>query len=169
MCRLAVGAFESALGRIHTAATDAGLAVISLSGDGEKFQCLLKRIFNSPEVGSPQHYNTLAESQIKAYLAGELTQFEIDLDLRVKGFHKKALQQVALIRYGETMTYGEIARLLGNPGAARAVGRANATNPLPLVIPCHRVVAANGLGGYAGGLQMKTRLLEIEGALLKLR
>jgi len=169
MCRLSVGAFESALGRIHTAATETGLSVISLPGeDGERFHCYLKRIFNTPEVGSPGHYNALAESQIRAYLSGELTKVEIDLDLRVKGFQRKALELVAEIPYGKTRTYGEIARLLGNPGSARAVGRANATNPLPLVIPCHRVVAASGLGGYGGGLQMKRWLLEMEGALLKL-
>ncbi|MCK4301404.1 MAG: MGMT family protein, partial [candidate division Zixibacteria bacterium] len=69
---------------------------------------------------------------------------------------------VARIPYGRTCTYGEIARAVGHPRASRAVGGANANNNLPLVIPCHRVVAANGLGGYGGGLAMKRRLLKIE-------
>ncbi len=76
------------------------------------------------------------------------------------------LERVAAIPYGHTLTYGAIARAIGKPGAARAVGAANARNPLPLLIPCHRVVASNGLGGYGGGLAMKRRLLELEGLSL---
>ncbi|TET95557.1 MAG: MGMT family protein, partial [Candidatus Zixiibacteriota bacterium] len=72
---------------------------------------------------------------------------------------------VARIPYGRTMTYGEVARAVGSPKACRAVGTANAQNNLPLVIPCHRVVASSGLGGYGGSVEMKKRLLRLEGAL----
>jgi len=87
--------------------------------------------------------------------------------LHVKGFYGKVLQKVRAIPYGKTRTYGEIAAALGNPGAARAVGGANRSNPIPIIIPCHRVVAANGLGGYSGGPDIKAKLLEHEGVYLK--
>ena len=68
--------------------------------------------------------------------------------------------------YGATRTYAQVARAIGNPGASRAVGLANNRNPVPILVPCHRVVAANGMGGFGGGLEMKQRLLSLEGALL---
>jgi methylated-DNA-[protein]-cysteine S-methyltransferase len=170
MCRLAVASFQSILGPVHTAATEIGLAVTSLPGAAEQeFRTYLNRLYQSPEFISPGNHNTTAESQIQTYLAGERELFEMDLDFRATPFQRQALLQVAQIPYGETRTYGEIARLAGSPGAARAVGHANASNPLPLVIPCHRVVASGGLGGYGGGLEMKRWLLDLEGALLPLR
>jgi methylated-DNA-[protein]-cysteine S-methyltransferase len=87
------------------------------------------------------------------------------LDIRATPFQKKVLRRVARIPFGKTATYGRVAASVGAPNASRAVGQANASNNLPLVIPCHRVVAANGLGGYGGGLTLKKRLLNLEGAL----
>ncbi len=80
-------------------------------------------------------------------------------------FQRKVLEAISSIPPGETMTYGEVAKAAGRPGAARAVGNVMAHNPIPLIFPCHRVVAASGLGGFTGGLDVKRKLLKLEGAL----
>jgi len=111
-----------------------------------------------------------AASQLEAYFAGELTAFELPLDLHGTDFQRSCWLALATIPYGQTVSYGEQARRLGlGPDAARAVGAANGQNPLPLVLPCHRVIGANGsLTGFGGGLHVKRQLLELEGALLPL-
>ncbi len=158
-------AFDTAFGRIHTAATGDGLAIICLpGGDSADLEKMIARLFPRAKVGSEGLINRQAEAQITAYSEGRLTSFDLQLDLRVTPFQQRALAEVVRIPYGRVATYGEIATALGQPTAARAVGNANANNPLPLVIPCHRVVAQNGLGGYAGGLELKQRLLDLEGA-----
>ncbi|MCW2993026.1 MAG: methylated-DNA--[protein]-cysteine S-methyltransferase [Conexibacter sp.] len=109
-----------------------------------------------------------AARQLRGYADGVRTDFDLPLRPRFGGgFERRVWAYVAAIPHGTTTTYGEIATALGAPGSARAVGAANGRNPLPLVVPCHRVVGANGhLTGYAGGLHRKRRLLEHEGALL---
>jgi methylated-DNA-[protein]-cysteine S-methyltransferase len=105
-----------------------------------------------------------AVSQLRAYFARELKEFDLPLDPKGSVFQKAVWQQLLAIGYGETASYGEIARRLGKSNAAsRAVGLANGSNPIPIVIPCHRVIGANGtLTGYAGGIERKQTLLEIE-------
>jgi methylated-DNA-[protein]-cysteine S-methyltransferase len=104
-----------------------------------------------------------AEEQLKAYFAGELTEFTVELRLHGTEFQRKVWQQLARIPYGETRTYGQLADALGNPGASRAVGLANGKNPVGIIVPCHRVVGADGsLTGYGGGLDRKQRLLDFE-------
>ncbi len=102
--------------------------------------------------------------QVRRYLAGDLREFDVTLDLSAHtAFRQEVWQATRSIPYGETRTYAELAASAGRPGAYRAVGRAMATNPVPLVVPCHRVVRSDGgLGGYAGGLDTKERLLEME-------
>jgi methylated-DNA-[protein]-cysteine S-methyltransferase len=109
-----------------------------------------------------------AARQLAEYTAGARTAFDLPLAPRFGGaFERRVWAHVAAIPYGTTTTYGEIAAALDAPGAARAVGAANGRNPLPIVVPCHRVLGARGaLTGYAGGLDRKRRLLEHEGALL---
>jgi methylated-DNA-[protein]-cysteine S-methyltransferase len=109
-----------------------------------------------------------AARQLRGYADGVQTQFDLPLRPRFGGaFERRVWAHVAAIPYGTTTTYGEIAAALDAPGSARAVGAANGRNPLPLVVPCHRVIGARGaLTGYAGGLESKRRLLEHEGALL---
>ncbi len=166
MKRLYIHSFETGMGTVRTAATDRGLAILSLPGESEKqFRTTIDRYFKGYELSAGGAVNREAEKQVKRYLEGKLTSFTVKLDIQGTEFQKRALGRVARIPYGKTTSYGEIARAIGAAGAARAVGSANARNNLPLIIPCHRVVASNGLGGYAGGLAMKTRLLKLEGAL----
>ncbi len=107
--------------------------------------------------------------QLRAYLSGDRTAFDLPVDLRGTEFQRQVWQVLLQIPYGSTITYAELARRVGNPKAARAVGAANGRNPIPIVVPCHRVVAAGGkLGGYGGGLDLKRRLLALEQRTLPL-
>jgi methylated-DNA-[protein]-cysteine S-methyltransferase len=107
-----------------------------------------------------------AARQLRAYFAGQLREFQLPLDMQGTDFQKRVWHQVAAIPYGETRSYLQIATAVGSPRAVRAVGAANGTNPVPIVVPCHRVIGANGkLVGYGGGLALKKRLLELEGAI----
>ena len=106
-----------------------------------------------------------AEAQLAEYFAGTRRAFELPLELEGTHFQCAVWAQLQQIPYGETITYGELARRVGNPNAFRAVGLANGRNPVSIVVPCHRVVAAGGkLGGYGGGLDRKALLLRLEGA-----
>jgi methylated-DNA-[protein]-cysteine S-methyltransferase len=101
--------------------------------------------------------------QLRAYFAGELEDFDLTLAPEGTPFQLKVWERLCGIRYGETISYGELAKLIGNPNASRAVGLANGSNPIPIVIPCHRVIGANGkLTGYGGGLPIKEKLLALE-------
>ncbi|APY85429.1 methylated-DNA--[protein]-cysteine S-methyltransferase [Streptomyces alfalfae] len=104
-----------------------------------------------------------AISQMEAYFAEELTEFDLELRLDGTPFQRRVWDELLRIPYGETRTYGELAEVLGRPGASRAVGLANGKNPISVIVPCHRVVGANGsLTGYGGGLDRKQRLLAFE-------
>jgi O-6-methylguanine DNA methyltransferase len=104
--------------------------------------------------------------QLEEYFAGKRRAFDVPLDLRGTEFQKRCWQELLKIPYGETRSYAEIARAIGNPSAVRAVGLANGQNPIAIVVPCHRVIGSDGsLTGYGGGLEVKRRLLELEGAL----
>ena len=106
-----------------------------------------------------------AARQLRAYFAGALREFSLPLDMQGTDFQKRVWGQVAAIPYGETRSYLQIATAIGSPMGVRAVGAANGANPVPIVVPCHRVIGVNGkLVGYGGGLAMKKRLLELEGA-----
>ncbi|CAN5652483.1 methylated-DNA--[protein]-cysteine S-methyltransferase [soil metagenome] len=108
-----------------------------------------------------------ALAQLDEYFAGERTEFDLALDTGGTPFQQEVWAGLRRIPHGETMSYGELAEHLGRPGASRAVGSANGRNPIPIIIPCHRVIAADGtLGGYGGGLACKTQLLALEGVLL---
>lgn len=104
-----------------------------------------------------------AAAQLDAYFSGELRTFDLDIRLTVTPFQDAVLGELRRIPYGETRTYGEVAARIGRPKAVRAVGAANGNNPLPIVIPCHRVVGAGGqLTGFGGGLETKRYLLALE-------
>jgi methylated-DNA-[protein]-cysteine S-methyltransferase len=104
-----------------------------------------------------------AVRQLKEYFAGRRTEFDLPLAPEGTGFQKSVWRQLCDIPYGETISYGELARRLGNPKASRAVGAANGSNPLPIVVPCHRVIGANGkMTGFGGGIPVKEALLALE-------
>ncbi|MDD2772325.1 MAG: methylated-DNA--[protein]-cysteine S-methyltransferase [Elusimicrobiales bacterium] len=106
------------------------------------------------------------KKQLQLYFAGKLRKFDLPLDLRGTPFQMRVWRGLCAIPYGKTLSYGELARRVGNPRAARAVGMANNRNRIGIVVPCHRVIGADGsLTGYAGGLCLKERLLKHEGAL----
>jgi len=103
-----------------------------------------------------------AAQQLQEYARGERRVFELELDLVGSEFELRVWNALRAIPWGRTRTYGEIAQAIGAPSASRAVGRANGRNPLPIVVPCHRVVSGTGLGGFSGGLEVKQRLLALE-------
>ena len=104
--------------------------------------------------------------QLEEYFAGRRRQFDLPLDLHGTEFQKRCWQELLKIPYGETRSYADVARAIGNPSAVRAVGLANGQNPIAIIVPCHRVIGSDGsLTGYGGGLETKRKLLELEGAL----
>jgi O-6-methylguanine DNA methyltransferase len=150
---------------MRTVATASDLILLALPNEPQSdFRLRVQGLADGGEVERGGEINLSAQRQISEYLAGERKSFDLPFELESTPFRKEVLFEVARIPYGETRTYKELAVTLGRPKAARAVGSANARNPLPLIIPCHRVVAGNGLGGYGGGLDMKRRLLRLEGA-----
>jgi methylated-DNA-[protein]-cysteine S-methyltransferase len=121
--------------------------------------------FGGPRATSGDPLLLDAAAQLGAYLAGELRDFDIPLAPRGTDFQRRVWSAVSAVPYGSTATYSEIAAALDRPSACRAVGGANGRNPLPLIVPCHRVVGAAGaLTGYGGGLEIKRALLDLEAA-----
>jgi len=104
-----------------------------------------------------------AARQIDEFLTGKRTSFDLPLKTEGTDFQKSVWDELCNIPYGETASYSDIAKRIGRPGAYRAVGNACSANPIPLIIPCHRVISSNGLGGFAGGLALKKKLMSIEG------
>jgi methylated-DNA-[protein]-cysteine S-methyltransferase len=124
-----------------------------------------------PELGWKENGSRFKETirQLHAYFTGELEEFDLALAPEGTSFQQEVWRGLCEIPYGETISYGELARHLGNPNAARAVGLANGSNPIPIVIPCHRVIGSNGkLTGYGGGLPIKEKLLALERRQLRL-
>ena len=125
----------------------------------------------SPEPDWHQDQSAFAEltTQLRAYFAGELETFDLPLAPEGTAFQQKVWDELCKIPYGETISYGALAKRIGNPNASRAVGLANGSNPIPIVIPCHRVIGSNGkLTGYGGGLPIKEKLLALEKRQLRL-
>lgn len=120
-----------------------------------------KRALRPPET----RFEERVAEELKEYFAGKRRTFTFPLEPEGTAFEKRVWKALEKIPYGETRTYSDVARSIGNPTAARAVGAANGRNPIPIVVPCHRVVAAGGkLGGFGGGLPLKKKLLSLEGA-----
>lgn len=160
---------HSPLGEVWVAVTDKGVMTLDLWQDENRFRELVASLKAGEQVRDPQR---LAEvlGQVAEYLDGTRKNFDIAIDWSVlSSFQRDVLQKVNQIPYGKTSTYSQIAKQLGKPGAVRAVGRANASNPIPLIIPCHRVLGSDGrLHGYSapGGLETKAWLLRREGSWL---
>jgi len=160
-----VHSFLTPYGELRSAVSERGVMLLTLPGVSESiFEALLRRLVPDCSKAQGGDLNKQLETEVTEYCHGRRREFTLPLDVRVTAFYRQVLDAVARIPYGATMTYAEIAAAIGKPAATRAVGGANARNPLPLLIPCHRVVATSGLGGYGGGLEMKRRLLTMEGA-----
>lgn len=156
-----VRVFETPLGCIGVAATARGVVRVTLPNKGAGRGCRSSRA--SAGAARAEAHAARAESQIRQYCAGRRRRFTVTIDLSgVPPFHRKVLAAARRIPYGRTVTYGELARRAGSPRAARAAGQAMAHNPVPLIVPCHRVVASGGLGGFGGGLALKRLLLALE-------
>ena len=164
---VAVETHDSPLGTLLLGATGEGLVRVALPAEAhdEVLDDLAWRV--GPRVlRAPRAAVADARRQLDEYFAGRRQVFELPLDWRLsRGFRREALRAIAAIPYGSTASYREIAARAGSPGAVRAAGTACATNPLPIVVPCHRVLRADGgVGGYLGGAEMKSRLLALERA-----
>ncbi len=162
---------ETEFGRILVARSERGVCFVHLSETGareglEEF-CERHGLGPCPVPKSAAESDGVDLDQLTQFLAGQRDSFDLPLDLMGTPFQIRCWKALLKIPYGETCTYADLARAIGMPaGAARAVGQANGANPIPIVVPCHRVVAHAGLGGYAGGLDLKRRLLALEGALV---
>ena len=158
---------DTPVGRLLVAVTDHGLCEISYNPEPEREAETLARAFGARVLRSPKPTDE-ARRQLDEYFAGERRSFELPVDLRLaRDFGRTVLRELARVPYGELTTYGSLAARAGKPRAARAVGTIMNRNPVPIVLPCHRVVGSTGsLVGYGGGLERKRALLELEGALL---
>ncbi|HSF19891.1 MAG TPA: methylated-DNA--[protein]-cysteine S-methyltransferase [Vicinamibacteria bacterium] len=143
------------------------LVAIGLPGDSSKTLAgWLRRYFDGVPGEPAETRHQGYERQLIEYFEGRRRVFDLRYELLGTDFQKDVWNAVASIPYGRTSSYRDISHLIGRPGASRAVGAANGANPIPLVIPCHRVIGSNGsLTGYGGGLPLKRRLLALEGAL----
>jgi O-6-methylguanine DNA methyltransferase len=159
-----ISQIETPIGVLQLASTAGGLLYIGLPcSGGTGLAGFLARRVPGAERKRAHAPHLDATQQLLEYLDGKRRHFALELDVRGTSFQHRVWDELLGIPFGETRSYGELAARLGQPGAARAVGLANGANPLPLVIPCHRVVAANGhLGGYGGGVRLKQRLLAME-------
>ncbi|MHB1064267.1 MAG: methylated-DNA--[protein]-cysteine S-methyltransferase [Georgenia sp.] len=157
---------DSPVGRLLLAATERGLVRIAFEREGFDgvLETLVARI--SPRVLRAEIRLDAPARQLEEYFAGRRRAFDLPLDHTLSaGFRRTVHDFLPRIDYGHTLSYKQVATIIGNPGAVRAVGTACATNPLPVVVPCHRVLRSDGgLGGYAGGLTAKTTLLLLEQA-----
>jgi methylated-DNA-[protein]-cysteine S-methyltransferase len=145
------------------AASDSGLCFVSFrpGAESEYLARWSRADFAVQRGGEPV---STASAQLKEYFAGRRKRFELDVDLQlVSDFTRRVLEETRRIEYGKVSTYQQVAARIGQPHASRAVGNALGKNPVPIVIPCHRVVASDGLGGFTGGLGYKRKLLAIEG------
>ena len=156
---------DSPIGPLFVAASDRGLAAISFEPDPDDQLERLARIAGPAVLRSPKSVDS-ARRELDEYFDGRRRVFDMSLDLRaLPPFTVLVLHELARVPYGETTTYGALAAAVGRPRAARAVGTVMNRNRIPIVLPCHRVVGATGdLVGYAGGLDKKITLLELEGA-----
>jgi methylated-DNA-[protein]-cysteine S-methyltransferase len=154
----------SMLGEVFVASTEKGLCMVDFMTSEKGFLQKLEGRFRG-EVIRNDRRNRNVLTQIDRYLKGKIRKFDTPLDLRGTPFQKRVWDALLKIPYGHTRTYQDVARAIGHPRAFRAVGNANGSNCIPLIIPCHRVIASDGgLGGYGHGLEVKRRLLDLERA-----
>ncbi|MDX6485223.1 MAG: methylated-DNA-[protein]-cysteine S-methyltransferase [Gaiellaceae bacterium] len=158
---------DTPIGPLLVGVTDRGVCRISFDSDPEHHLDVLARQFGPRVLRSSKPVDRVRR-ELDEYFAGERHEFDLDVDVRfLPAYNRVVLEELARVQYGTTTTYGALAAQTGNPRAARAVGTVMHRNPIPIVLPCHRVIGASGsLTGYAGGLHLKEQLLRLEGAML---
>ena len=153
---------ETSIGTLLLTSGHAGLQSVLFSKNGRPM---------APDPAWHENASPLQEPirQLRAFFSGELETFDLALAPQGTAFQQKVWRELCQIPYGETISYGDLAKRIGNPNASRAVGLANGSNPIPIIIPCHRVIGSNGkLTGYGGGLPIKEKLLALERRQLRL-
>jgi methylated-DNA-[protein]-cysteine S-methyltransferase len=157
---------DSPLGALFVAVSDRGVCRLSYDAEPEAEEERLARLFGSRVLRAPRAVDD-ARRELDDYFEGRRREFGVPVDLRpVGGFHRTVLERLAQVPYGELTTYGALATEAGRPKAARAVGTVMNRNPIPIILPCHRVVGSTGkLVGYGGGLHRKEALLTLERGL----
>ena len=160
--------FDSRIGRIYVASTDKGVCKISVPKESRKdFIGWLKEHFDVDDITDNRARNKEVMDQLTRYFNGKLAKFTCPIDLLGTPFQTRVWNELLKIPYGSTMTYKALARRVAAPKATQAVGRANSANPLPIIVPCHRVLGSNGaLVGYSCGIKTKEFLLRLEGAIM---
>ena len=155
--------FSSPIGRIYVAEADGRLVAMGIRQSESEFrECLVRCGFRVS--GGSTALLDLAQRQIEEYLAGSRMEFDIPIEVLGTPFQKRVWESLVEIPYGKILTYGQVAARVGCPRGARAVGQAVGSNRIPIVIPCHRVIASQGkLGGFGCGLEVKRFLLDLEG------
>jgi methylated-DNA-[protein]-cysteine S-methyltransferase len=158
---------DTPIGPLLVGVSDHGVCRISFDAEPEHHLEVLARQFGPRVLRSSQPVERV-HRELDEYFAGRRTHFDLEPDVRfLPTYNRAVLEELARVEYGTTTTYGALAAKIGNPRAARAVGTVMHRNPIPIVLPCHRVVGASGsLTGYAGGLDRKEALLRLEGAIL---
>lgn len=164
---VAVATMQSPMGELLVAVTSRGLACVAYEEQDRAALFARMARMLSPRILDAAAPTDQARRELEQYFAHGRTRFDVRVDRRLMGpFAREVLRATGQVPFGRTATYGQIAARIGRPTASRAVGRALGSNPIPIVIPCHRVVGAGGrLTGYAGGLPRKERLLQLEGVL----
>ncbi len=164
---VAFDVLETELGPMLAAVTDHGLARLHFDAAPDAHLESLARQAGPRVLRAPRKLDVVRR-ELDEYFAGRRTVFDLGLDLRgLPDFTVRVLHELALVPYGHTSTYGDLARQVGSPNASRAVGTVMNRNRIPIVLPCHRIVGSSGaLVGYAGGLERKLHLLRLEGAIL---
>jgi methylated-DNA-[protein]-cysteine S-methyltransferase len=160
--------FDSKIGLIYVASTEKGVCKVSLPRQTKRdFFRWLRDNFEDSEVADNKSRNKEAIDQLTRYFNGRLAKFSCSVDLLGTPFQTRVWRELTKIPYGTTISYRQLAKRLGTSKGFQAVGRANAANPVPIIIPCHRVIGTGGsLVGYASGLKTKEFLLKLEGSLL---
>lgn len=161
---------ETVLGPLLVTVGEAGLVYVSLRPEGaqERLVAWASRYFPQARIREDNEGLTHIRAEFSDWSDGRARSFTTPVDLRGTEFQLSCWEQMQAIPYGGMITYRDLAVRMGRGGSFRAVGQAAGANPLPIVVPCHRVISATGLGGFTGGQTLKRRLLELEGALLPL-
>lgn len=162
---IVIGTIDTAGGVFGAVVTPQGVARLTFASEPLSWcQTWVDRWWPEANLVADDGRMQPVTEQLQAFFRGELRQFNLDLDMQGTPFQREVWQALQQIPFGQTCSYADIANRIGRPKAVRAVGRANGANPVPIVVPCHRVIGKSGkLVGYAGGLELKQRLLDLEG------